>query len=202
VLRFAMKVNNSSEQMVSYNYTFPTNTWKHVAVVLSGNTGRLYLDGSQVGQNTSMTLNPGDMGATNQNWLGDSQFSADATLDGTIDDLLISCRAYSASEIAALAGSGGGGGALGCDSGNSTALTKDAEYNLTAGACYSFNKTSGTLQIGTWSGTSFGIDGQDSAAATFSASHSGNDWLAVSGVADGTGFFKVSTNVHAKWSNW
>jgi hypothetical protein len=42
------------------------------------------------------------MGATVNNFVGDSNFSADPTLDGRLDDFRISCRAYSASEIAAL----------------------------------------------------------------------------------------------------
>jgi hypothetical protein len=47
-------------------------------------------------------LNPVDLGATPNDWLGDSQYPNDPTLDGTIDEFRISCRAYSASEIAAL----------------------------------------------------------------------------------------------------
>jgi hypothetical protein len=50
-----------------------------------------------------MALNPVDLGATANDWLGDSQWEQDPTLDGTLDDFRISCRAYAASEIAALA---------------------------------------------------------------------------------------------------
>jgi RHS repeat-associated protein len=104
VLRFAITTaGNGAEQRLSSTYNFPTNTWKHVAVVLSGNTGIMYVDGVQVAQNTSLTLNPNQLGATVNNWLGDSQFAADPTLNGTIDNLLISCRPYSPAEIGALA---------------------------------------------------------------------------------------------------
>jgi hypothetical protein len=102
-LRFAIKANNSAEQQISYAYDFPLNTWKHVAVVLNGNTGTLYLDGSPVSQNTSILLNPADMGATVNDWLGHSQYSADPNLSGILDDFRVSCRAYTAQEIAALA---------------------------------------------------------------------------------------------------
>ena len=76
---------------------------KHVAVVLNGNTGTLYLDGVQVAVSANMTRNPSELGATTNNFIGDSQFSADPTLDGTVDDVLVSCRPYSASEISWLA---------------------------------------------------------------------------------------------------
>jgi hypothetical protein len=103
-LRFAITNGGlGNEQAISYGYAFPTATWKHVAVVLAGNTGRLYLDGVEVAQNTGMTLNPADLGGTPNDWLGDSQYAADPTLDGALDDFRISCRAYSAQEIAALA---------------------------------------------------------------------------------------------------
>jgi hypothetical protein len=102
-LRFAITVSgNGGEQQLAYGYTFPTATWKHVAVVLAGNTGRLYLDAVEVAQNTGLTLNPVDLGGTANDWLGDSQFPEDPTFDGAVDDFRISCRAYSAAEITAL----------------------------------------------------------------------------------------------------
>jgi RHS repeat-associated protein len=105
ILRFAITTGGgAAEQRLSHTYSFPTSTWKHVAVVLSGNTGTMYLDGVQVAQNTNLTLNPSQLGATANNWLGDSQFSADPTLNGTIDNFVVSCRAFSAAEIGALAG--------------------------------------------------------------------------------------------------
>jgi len=104
VLRFALtNTGGAGEQSVSYGYAFPTATWKHVALVLAGNTGRLYLDAVEVAQSTGMTLNPVDIGATPNDWLGDSQYLADPTLDGALDDFRISCRAYGAAEIATYA---------------------------------------------------------------------------------------------------
>jgi fibronectin type 3 domain-containing protein len=102
-IRFAIKVNNSSEQIIDGQSTLPTGGWHHVAVTLNGATGILYVDGSQVGSNTAMTLKPSDMGSTTQNWIGRSQFANDPYLNGLVDDFRIYTRALSASEIAALA---------------------------------------------------------------------------------------------------
>ena len=103
-LRFAIRNNNGAEQQISHSIEFPLNEWRHVAVVLNGDTGRLFLSGAQVAQNTNIVLNPSDLGATANNWLGRSQYAADPYLNGSLDDVHISCRAYSAEEIAALAG--------------------------------------------------------------------------------------------------
>jgi hypothetical protein len=102
-LRFAIKNNGGAEQQISYATSLPLNQWRHVAVTLSGNTGRLYLSGIQVAQNTNVVLNPINLGATPNVWLGRSQYTADPYLNGTLDDVRLSCRAYSADEIAALA---------------------------------------------------------------------------------------------------
>lgn len=102
-LGFAITTSGKDgEQRLTHAYDFPTATWKHVAVVLGGNTGRLYLDGVEVAQNTGVSLNPNNLGATPNDWLGDSNWPDDGTLDGTLDDFRVSCRAYAASEIAAL----------------------------------------------------------------------------------------------------
>lgn len=99
----AIKNAGGAEQQISYGTNFPLNQWRHVAVVLSGNTGRLYLSGIQVAQNTNLVLNPINLGATSNVWLGRSQYTADPYLNGTLDDVRMSCRAYSAEDVAALA---------------------------------------------------------------------------------------------------
>ena len=70
-----------------------------MAVTLSGNTGTLYVNGVAVGTNTNMTLRPSSLGSTTQNYLGDSQYTADPALLGSIDDFRIIGRALSAAEI-------------------------------------------------------------------------------------------------------
>ncbi|KRE32653.1 LamG-like jellyroll fold domain-containing protein [Paenibacillus sp. Soil522] len=101
-IRFAIKNNGSSEQIIEGQSALPTGGWHHVAVTLNGATGTLYVDGLQVGSNTAMTLKPSDLGSTTQNWIGRSQF-ADPYLNGRVDDFRIYSRALTASEITALA---------------------------------------------------------------------------------------------------
>ena len=57
------------------------------------------MNGVAVGTNTNMTLHPSSLGSTTQNYLGDSQYSADPALLGSIDDFRIIGRALSAAEI-------------------------------------------------------------------------------------------------------
>lgn len=103
-------------------------------------------------------------------------------------------------------GGSGSGSGLGCDSGNSTPVVKAAVTALQEGVCYSFNKTSGTLKVGNWSGTTFDVDVEDSAANLVSASIGSGNWFNVGGVADGTIYFKVDVNggssVNAQVDSW
>jgi len=84
--------------------------WQHVAITLSGTTGTMWLNGVPVATNPNMTISPADLGATDQNWIGRSQFSADPSLGATVDDSQIYDHALSAAEIAALAGGQAGAG--------------------------------------------------------------------------------------------
>ncbi len=103
-VRFAITTGGGgAEQRISFANDFPLNQWRHVAVVLSGNTGRLYLAGAEVASNTNLTLDPLNLGNTVNSWLGRSQYGADPRMNGMLDDVRISCRALSAQQIAALA---------------------------------------------------------------------------------------------------
>jgi Concanavalin A-like lectin/glucanases superfamily len=83
-----------------------TGVWHHLAVVLGPGatyTGTLYVDKVPVGSNVAMTYRPSDLGASINNWIGRSQFSAsDPLFDGQIDDFRIYKSALTAAEIAAL----------------------------------------------------------------------------------------------------
>jgi fibronectin type 3 domain-containing protein len=102
-MRFAITTASAGgEQQISSSTALPLNTWAHVAVTLSGNTGRLYLNGAQVGSNAGITLRPSSLGNTTQNYLGRSQW-ADPYFTGSIDDFRIYARALSAAELTTLA---------------------------------------------------------------------------------------------------
>lgn len=103
-VRFTIK-DGGAEQVLNHSAPLPVNTWTHVAVTLAGNTGKLFLNGSLVASNTSMTLNPVDVG-TKQNFLGKSQFSADPLFGGRLDDVRFLTSALSDATIAAIATGG------------------------------------------------------------------------------------------------
>jgi DUF1680 family protein len=101
-IRYAITTGGSgSEQRINGTAALTSGTWKHVAVTLSGSTGILYVDGVQVGTNTSMTLKPSSLGSTTKNYIGKSQY-ADPYLNGLVDDFRIYDRALSAAEVQAL----------------------------------------------------------------------------------------------------
>jgi hypothetical protein len=106
-MRTAITINSNAtgaEQAVNGPITLPGG-WHHVAVVLDDAAMRirLYMDGVEVGSNTT-TLLPKDMGVTTQNWLGRSQWSGDAYFTGSIDDFRIYSRPLSGGEVLYLAG--------------------------------------------------------------------------------------------------
>jgi Concanavalin A-like lectin/glucanases superfamily len=112
-IRFGISTGSySNEQGIDGIAELPLGAWHHVAVVLlsSGTTytGNLYVDGTQVGTKTGMTLSPASLGTTTNNWIGKSQYYAtpptpDPYLDGSIDDFRVYGRALSQAEIQVLA---------------------------------------------------------------------------------------------------
>jgi Concanavalin A-like lectin/glucanases superfamily/Carbohydrate-binding module 64 len=103
-VRFAITTSGGGgEQQINGSSALSTGSWQHVAVTLNGSAGTLYVNGVQVGQNTSMSLNPASLGSTSNNYIGRSQYS-DEYLDGQVDDFRIYNRALSASEVQTLYG--------------------------------------------------------------------------------------------------
>ena len=101
-VRFSITVNGFGDQTIDGSAELPSKRWVHVAVTLSGSTATLYVDGSPVGSNAHMFLAPFRLGGTTQNWLGKSQYIADPTFNGLIDDFRLYRGALSAAQIVSL----------------------------------------------------------------------------------------------------
>ncbi len=104
-MRFAITTAGSAgESTLTAPATLPTG-WHHVAVVIDGPTRvvQLYLDGSGVASGPTATL-PSALGKPTQNWLGRSQYAADAYFSGILDEFRIYSRALSTGEVRFLAG--------------------------------------------------------------------------------------------------
>ncbi|MEV0639450.1 DUF5695 domain-containing protein [Streptomyces sp. NPDC050619] len=83
----------ANESEITTDYTMPTGTWVTLKLTFKDNgngttTGTLYAGGTQIGQNTAMTVAPRDLGTTTGNYLGKSQFP-DPHVSGEIDDFEI-----------------------------------------------------------------------------------------------------------------
>ncbi len=79
--------------------------WMHLAVTLSGRTGVLYINGEEARRSGSIALAPFRLGATDQNWIGRSQYGG-RLLKGKVDDIRLYSGALSAEAIAELAAMG------------------------------------------------------------------------------------------------
>lgn len=101
-VRFGITIGGNGQEQQMKAPALATGSWQQVAVTLAANTGTLYVNGAQVAQNTSMTLNPANLGSTTQSWLGRSQFAGDPYLNGQIDNLRIYDRALTAAEVQTL----------------------------------------------------------------------------------------------------
>ncbi|MCD8048593.1 MAG: hypothetical protein LUG52_03150 [Clostridia bacterium] len=94
--------NNGEEKLSSADSALSSDVWTHIAMVQSGSTRTLYLNGEAVHTlDVSYTLDA--MGSTTQNYIGRSQFSADPYLTGMVDEVILANTAMSADEIADLA---------------------------------------------------------------------------------------------------
>jgi len=99
-LRFGIQFNGTQQQL---NATpLPVGVWTHVAVTLSGNTGKLFVNGQVADINTQMTHNPGDLG-TQHNYLGKSLWPADPLFSGRFDEFRFASSAFSDAQILAMA---------------------------------------------------------------------------------------------------
>jgi uncharacterized protein len=105
-VRFAIRVAGGTEQRVTAPPPLPRG-WQHVAVTLSGNEATLYVNGASVASNGEITLRPRDLGVTENNWIGRSQYG-DPLLEAAVDEFQIYDSALSPAQVAALVESPGG----------------------------------------------------------------------------------------------
>jgi DUF1680 family protein len=103
VPRFAITTGGpGGEQGLNGTAALPLNRWSHLAVTLTGGTGTLYVDGTAVARNTSMSLTPAALGTLANNWLGRSNYAADPVFAGAYDEFDVWSRALTDAEIAQL----------------------------------------------------------------------------------------------------
>jgi hypothetical protein len=101
---FGWKMAPYAERRVTSAFSMPTGVWTHIAVVVDNTVSAdpkayLYVNGVKTGPSPQDMLDWGGtntpytiagMGATTNNWLGRSQYPADAYFNGAIDELRIS----------------------------------------------------------------------------------------------------------------
>lgn len=100
-MRFAITSAGGSEESIEYNGLLSLGAWHHVALTLSGSVGTLYIDGTAVASNSSLTLKPSDLGDTAHNYIGKSQWP-DPYATMKLDDFRIYTSALNEWEIASL----------------------------------------------------------------------------------------------------
>jgi len=76
--------------------------WVHVALSLSGTTLKYFINGELKFTDANCTLTPSDLGSTNQNYLGRSQWSSDLYTNQTYDDFRIYNYALTESDVVKL----------------------------------------------------------------------------------------------------
>ena len=98
--RFAIKQSGGGEQQITSSSPLNQGQWYHIAVTIDDNTntGKMYLDGTLIAENNSMTTRPSSLGNTTNNYFGKSQYN-DPYLDGMMDDISIWGRTLDQNEI-------------------------------------------------------------------------------------------------------
>ena len=99
-IRFTITSSGTGGETTIDGPAASTGVWTHVAATTDGSKGVLYVNGTPVGTNTSMTLTPPDLAPTNT-WFGRSPFSADPYFNGRIGSVRLYGRALSPAEIVA-----------------------------------------------------------------------------------------------------
>jgi putative cell wall-binding protein/beta-xylosidase len=98
--------NWSGEQVSNSNANLERGVWKTVTYTLDDatDTARVYLDGTQVAENTGVTVKPSELGGgkTSANYIGRSNYGSDRYLAGSVRDFRLYDAALTVEEIAGL----------------------------------------------------------------------------------------------------
>ncbi len=98
--------NWSTEQETRGSSNLERGVWKTLTYTLDADskTSRLYLDGTQIAENTNTTITPGSIGGgtTTANYLGRSNYTPDKRLAGSLRDFRVYDHALSADEVKGL----------------------------------------------------------------------------------------------------
>ena len=101
-LRFVI-TDGTTTQYLDGTAALASGTWTHVAVTLSGNTGILYVNGTAVSTNASMTLNPDNCNGANtaatSNWNFIGRSNSGNYFIGQLDEFRVYFKALSSGEV-------------------------------------------------------------------------------------------------------
>ncbi len=124
----------------------PTGAWKHVAVVGSGGTRTVYIDGfPAVHVENGPTVAPSEMEPMSaSSWLGKSRFD-DPGLDGTLDEFRIYDRTLDQTEIADLAWPGMDYSYWRFDEGSGTTTRDSSDHEIPTALAADVTWTAGRL---------------------------------------------------------
>ena len=99
-----IRVWRATDSFTLYSSTINTSTWYHCFVLKSGSTVSVYLNNSEIGTATTMTLN----GTTADFRIGDLQKYAGNGFDGLIDEVAVWSRVLDSTERSQIYNSGNG----------------------------------------------------------------------------------------------
>src|SRR5262249_23734698 len=88
-------------QTIEATNAFPLDQWTHVAVVMDGREGILYINGKAIAVNDSVNLLPSDIGGSRNNF-GKSQYTADPYFAGLMSDFWLDSDPLTPEQILAL----------------------------------------------------------------------------------------------------
>ncbi len=100
-MRFAIK-DGGDEQQVRFSRALTMNTWVHLCLTLGNGVATLYMNGEEVSKNTSVSISPADFRPV-MNYIGRSQFAADPSFNGYVDDFRVYNYQLSAEEVGQIA---------------------------------------------------------------------------------------------------